>query len=88
MNEAALFAARANKRVVSMVEFEKARQDLDGCRASFSVDDDEEQKESTAYHEGGHMIIGHLMPEHDPVHKVTIVPRGQSVRCCFLLTRR
>ncbi|HEP0305243.1 TPA: ATP-dependent zinc metalloprotease FtsH [Providencia rettgeri] len=85
VNEAALFAARANMRVVSMVEFEKARDKIWMGAERRSLMMTEEQKESTAYHEGGHMIIGHLMPEHDPVHKVTIVPRGQALGVAFFL---
>ena len=85
VNEAALFAARANKRVVSMVELEKARDKvwLGAERRSLMMT--EEQKESTAYHEAGHMIVGYLMPEHDPVHKVTIVPRTKALGVAFFL---
>ncbi len=85
VNEAALFAARENKRVVSMVEFEKARDKvwLGAERRSMMMT--EAQKEATAYHEAGHAILGHVMPEHDPVHKVTIIPRGQALGVTFYL---
>ena len=76
VNEAALFAARGNKRVVSMVEFEKAKDKIMMGAERRSMVMTEEQKASTAYHEAGHAIIGRLVPEHDPVHKVTIIPRG------------
>ncbi|MGG4608302.1 ATP-dependent zinc metalloprotease FtsH [Providencia sp. Me31A] len=85
VNEAALFAARDNKRVVSMVELEKARDKvwLGAERRSLMMT--EEEKESTAYHEAGHMIVGYLMPEHDPVHKVSIVPRTKALGVAFFL---
>ncbi|VEA31599.1 ATP-dependent metalloprotease [Salmonella enterica subsp. enterica] len=73
VNEAALFAARGNKRVVSMVEFEKAKDKIMMGAERRSMVMTEAQKESTAYHEAGHAIIGRLVPEHDPVHKVTII---------------
>ncbi|CRK85610.1 ATP-dependent zinc metalloprotease FtsH [Candidatus Providencia siddallii] len=87
VNEAALFAARNNKRVVSMIEFEKARDKIWMGAERRSLMMSEEQKESTAYHESGHMIIGHLMPEHDPVHKVTIIPRGQALGVALFLPK-
>ncbi|MDN0020221.1 ATP-dependent zinc metalloprotease FtsH [Providencia stuartii] len=85
VNEAALFAARANKRVVSMVEFEKARDKVWLGAEHRSLMMTEEQKEATAYHEAGHAIVGYLMPEHDPVHKVTIIPRGGALGVTFYL---
>ncbi|CAL1329367.1 ATP-dependent zinc metalloprotease FtsH [Candidatus Providencia siddallii] len=85
VNEAALFAARDNKHTVSMIELEKARDKVWMGAERRSLMMTEEQKESTAYHESGHMIIGHLMPEHDPVHKVTIVPRGQALGVALFL---
>lgn len=85
INEAALFAARSNKRVVSMVEFEKAKDKIMMGTERRSMVMTEEQKESTAYHEAGHAIIGRLVPEHDPVHKVTIIPRGQALGITFFL---
>lgn len=79
VNEAALFAARADKRLVTMAEFEKARDKiLMGAERRTLVMTDKE-KESTAYHEAGHTIVGYLSPEHDPVHKVTIIPRGRAL---------
>lgn len=85
MNEAALFAARGNKRVVSMVEFEKAKDKIMMGAERRSMVMTEAQKESTAYHEAGHAIIGRLVPEHDPVHKVTIIPRGRALGVTFFL---
>ncbi|MEZ2794751.1 ATP-dependent zinc metalloprotease FtsH [Proteus terrae] len=85
VNEAALFAARGNKRVVSMVEFEKAKDKIMMGAERRSMVMTEEQKASTAYHEAGHAIIGRLVPEHDPVHKVTIIPRGRALGVTFFL---
>ncbi|MFP3014223.1 MAG: ATP-dependent zinc metalloprotease FtsH [Arsenophonus sp.] len=85
VNEAALFAARGNKRVVTMVEFEKAKDKIMMGAERRSMVMTEEQKESTAYHEAGHMIIGRIVPEHDPVHKVTIIPRGRALGVTFFL---
>ena len=85
VNEAALFAARGNKRVVSMVEFEKAKDKIMMGAGRRSMVMTEEQKASTAYHEAGHAIIGRLVPEHDPVHKVTIIPRGRALGVTFFL---
>ena len=84
-DEAALFAARGNKRVVSMVEFEKAKDKIMMGAERRSMVMTEAQKESTAYHEAGHAIIGRLVPEHDPVHKVTIIPRGRALGVTFFL---
>ncbi|WP_047684404.1 MULTISPECIES: ATP-dependent zinc metalloprotease FtsH [Xenorhabdus] len=85
VNEAALFAARGNRRVVSMVEFEKAKDKIMMGAERRSMVMTEEQKEATAYHEAGHAIIGRLVPEHDPVHKVTIIPRGRALGVTFFL---
>ncbi len=85
VNEAALFAARGNKRNVSMVEFEKAKDKINMGAERKSMVMSEEIKESTAYHEAGHAIVGYLMPEHDPVHKVTIIPRGRALGVTFFL---
>ncbi len=79
VNEAALFAARANKRLVTMEEFEKARDKIMMGAERKSMVMSEKEKENTAYHEAGHAIIGRLVPEHDPVHKVTIIPRGRAL---------
>lgn len=85
VNEAALFAARNNKHVVSMFEFEKAKDKILIGTERRSMVMTEAQKESTAYHEAGHAIIGRLVPEHDPVHKVTIIPRGRALGVTFFL---
>ncbi len=79
VNEAALFAARANRRLVSMEEFEKARDKIMMGAERKSMVMSEQEKENTAYHEAGHAIVGRLVPEHDPVHKVTIIPRGRAL---------
>jgi len=79
VNEAALFAARSNKRLVGQEEFEKARDKIMMGAERRSMVMSEEEKANTAYHEAGHAIIGRLVPEHDPVHKVTIIPRGRAL---------
>lgn len=79
VNEAALFAARTNKRVVSMVEFELAKDKIMMGAERKSMVMTEETKASTAYHEAGHAIVGRLVPEHDPVYKVSIIPRGRAL---------
>lgn len=79
VNEAALFAARGNKRNVSMVEFELAKDKIMMGAERRSMVMSEETKESTAYHEAGHAIVGRLVPEHDPVYKVSIIPRGRAL---------
>lgn len=85
VNEAALFAARTNKRVVTMLEFEKAKDKINMGPERRTMMMTEKQKESTAYHEAGHAIVGYLVPEHDPVHKVTIIPRGRALGVTFFL---
>lgn len=79
VNEAALFAARGNKRVVSMIEFELAKDKIMMGAERKSMVMSEETKESTAYHEAGHAVVGRLVPEHDPVYKVSIIPRGRAL---------
>ena len=79
VNEASLFAARANRRVVTMEEFEKARDKIMMGAERRSMVMSDKEKANTAYHEAGHAIIGRLVPEHDPVHKVTIIPRGRAL---------
>lgn len=79
VNEAALFAARGNKRVVSMVEFELAKDKIMMGAERKSMVMSEETKEATAYHEAGHAVVGRLVPEHDPVYKVSIIPRGRAL---------
>jgi cell division protease FtsH len=79
VNEAALFAARANKRVVSMEEFEKAKDKIMMGTERRSMVMSEKEKLNTAYHEAGHAIVGYVVPDHDPVYKVTIIPRGRAL---------
>jgi cell division protease FtsH len=79
VNEAALMAARANKRLVTMEDFEKARDKIMMGAERRTMVMSEKEKENTAYHEAGHAIVGRLVPEHDPVHKVTIIPRGRAL---------
>src|SRR5690606_6087294 len=79
VNEAALFAARANKRVVSMEEFDKAKDKIMMGTERRSMVMSEQEKLNTAYHEAGHAIVGYCVPEHDPVYKVTIIPRGRAL---------
>ena len=79
VNEAALFAARASKRLVDMDDFEKAKDKiLMGAERRSMVMNDEE-KRNTAYHESGHAVVAKLVPKSDPVHKVTIIPRGRAL---------
>ncbi len=79
VNEAALLAARANKRVVTDEEFEKARDKILMGTERRTLVMTEQEKESTAYHEAGHAIVGYVSEEHDPIHKVTIIPRGRAL---------
>jgi len=79
VNEAALFAARANRRVVSMDQFEQAKDKIMMGAERRSMVMSEKEKLNTAYHEAGHAIVGYLVPEHDPVYKVTIIPRGRAL---------
>ena len=79
VNEAALLAARRGKRVVSHAEFEEAKDKvMMGAERRSMVMTDEEKK-TTAYHEAGHAIVGLFVPEHDPIHKATIIPRGRAL---------
>ncbi len=79
INEAALFAARANKRLVDMDEFEKAQDKIMMGAERKSMVMSESEKKLTAYHEAGHAIVGWHVPDHDPVYKVTIIPRGRAL---------
>ena len=79
VNEAALFAARSNKRTVSMAEFEKAKDKILMGAERKSMVMSEDEKVMTAYHEAGHAIVGRLVPDHDPVYKVSIIPRGRAL---------
>jgi len=79
VNEAALFAARSNKRLVDMEEFEKAKDKIMMGAERKSMVMSEAEKKLTAYHEAGHAIVGWHVPDHDPVYKVTIIPRGRAL---------
>ncbi len=79
VNEAALFAARSNKRVVSMAEFDAAKDKIMMGAERKSMVMSEQEREMTAYHEAGHAIVGRMVPEHDPVYKVSIIPRGRAL---------
>jgi cell division protease FtsH len=79
VNEAALFAARASKRLVEMDEFEKAKDKIMMGAERKSMVMSDKEKRNTAYHEAGHAIVSCLMPDHDPVYKVTIIPRGRAL---------
>ncbi len=85
VNEAALFAARANKRVVSMHEFEKAKDKIMMGAERRSMVMSEDEKKLTAFHEAGHAIVGLTVPEHDPVYKVSIMPRGRALGVTMFL---
>lgn len=85
VNEAALFAARSNRRVVSMEELEKAKDKIMMGAERRSMVMSEEQKNLTAYHEAGHAIVGLSVPEHDPVYKVSIIPRGRALGVTMFL---
>lgn len=85
VNEAALFAARKNRRLISMNELEMAKDKIMMGAEKRSMVMSEKEKRNTAYHEAGHAIIGLLMPEHDPVYKVTIIPRGRALGVTMFL---
>jgi len=85
VNEAALFAARGNKRLVEMEEFDKAKDKVMMGAERKSMVMSEKEKRNTAYHEAGHAIIGRLMPDHDPVYKVSIIPRGRALGVTMFL---
>ncbi len=85
VNEAALFAARANRRVVEMDHFEKAKDKIMMGAERRSMVMSEDEKRLTAYHESGHAIVGRSVPEHDPVHKVSIIPRGRALGVTLFL---
>ncbi len=85
VNEAALFAARANRRLVSMNEFERAKDKIMMGAERRSLVMSEDEKRMTAYHEAGHAIVGLSVPEHDPVYKVTIIPRGHALGVTMFL---
>ncbi|GAB3682461.1 ATP-dependent zinc metalloprotease FtsH [Salinisphaera aquimarina] len=85
VNEAALFAARANKKTVTQEDFERAKDKIMMGAERKSMVMTEDEKRLTAYHEAGHAIIGLTVPQHDPVHKVTIVPRGRALGVTMFL---
>ncbi len=88
VNEAALLAARAGRRVVGMAEFEAARDKVMMGAERRSLVMTEKEKELTAYHEAGHALVGLYVPEHDPLHKVTIIPRGRALGVTMSLPER
>jgi cell division protease FtsH len=79
VNEAALFAARGNKRLVDMLDFERAKDKIIMGAERRSMVMPEEERRNTAYHESGHAVVAMLLPKTDPVHKVTIIPRGRAL---------
>jgi cell division protease FtsH len=85
VNEAALFAARSNRRTVSMSELELAKDKIMMGTERKSMVMSEKEKNNTAYHEAGHAIVGRLVPEHDPVYKVSIIPRGRALGVTMFL---
>lgn len=85
VNEASLFAARASKRLVEMKEFELAKDKIMMGAERKTMVMSEKEKLNTAYHEAGHAIVGRLVPEHDPVYKVTIIPRGRALGVTMFL---
>ena len=87
-NEAALIAAGKNKELVGMQEFERAKDKLMMGAERKSMAMDEAEKEMTAYHEAGHAIVGRIVPEHDPVYKVSIIPRGRALGVTMFLPEK
>ena len=85
VNEAALFAARSSKQRVTMEEFEKAKDKIMMGAERKSMVMSDKEKLNTAYHEAGHAIVGRLVPEHDPVYKVSIIPRGRALGVTMFL---
>ncbi|HHK2169123.1 TPA: ATP-dependent zinc metalloprotease FtsH [Pseudomonas aeruginosa] len=86
VNEASLFAARSNKRIVDMREFELAKDKIMMGAERKTMVMSEKEKRNTAYHEAGHAIVGRLVPEHDPVYKVSIIPRGRALGVTMFLS--
>ena len=85
VNEAALFAARSNKREVEMIDFERAKDKIMMGAERQSMVMDDKEKRLTAYHEAGHAIVGLAVPDHDPVYKVSIIPRGRALGVTMFL---
>ena len=88
MNEAALFAARSGKKKVSMIELELAKDKVMMGAERKSMVMSEDEKTQTAYHEAGHTIVGKCLKEHDPVYKVSIIPRGRALGVQFFFPRK
>jgi cell division protease FtsH len=88
VNEAALFAARGNKRLVDMDDFERAKDKIMMGAERRSMVMTEEERTTTAYHESGHAVVGRSVPKADPVHKVTIIPRGRALGVTFFLPEK
>ncbi|MGH8551903.1 MAG: ATP-dependent zinc metalloprotease FtsH, partial [Methylococcales bacterium] len=88
INEAALFAARTNRPAVGMAELEKAKDKIIMGAERRTMVMSEEERRLTAYHEAGHCIVGRLVPEHDPVYKVSIMPRGRALGVTLFLPER
>jgi len=88
VNEAALFAARKNKRLVDMEDFERAKDKILMGSERKSMVMSEEEKRTTAVHESGHAVVAKLLPKVDPVHKVTIIPRGRALGLTWTLPER
>jgi len=88
VNEAALFAARGNKKLVEMEDLEQAKDKVMMGAERRSMVMSEEDKRNTAYHEAGHAIVGRLVPSHDPVYKVTIIPRGKALGLTMFLPEK
>ncbi|MFO1321311.1 MAG: ATP-dependent zinc metalloprotease FtsH [Burkholderiales bacterium] len=88
VNEAALFAARGNKRLVDMDDFERAKDKIYMGAERKSMVMSEEERTMTAYHESGHAVVAKLLPRVDPVHKVTIIPRGRALGVTWMLPER
>jgi cell division protease FtsH len=88
VNEAALFAARGNKRLVDMEDFERAKDKIYMGAERKSMVLSEEERTMTAYHESGHAVVAKLLPRVDPVHKVTIIPRGRALGVTWTLPER
>jgi cell division protease FtsH len=85
VNEAALFSARAGKRLVTMEEFEKAKDKIMMGAERKSMVMSDKERQNTAYHESGHAIVGRMVPDHDPVYKVSIIPRGRALGVTMFL---
>ncbi len=88
VNEAALFAARRHARLVEMIDFERAKDKILMGAERRSMVMTEDERRSTAYHEAGHAVLGRLLPKCDPVHKVTIIPRGRALGVTMSLPER